>query len=303
MPEPTVDSLAPNGIVNLNDAPGALDDATFDSLFPAEPTPVVAAPQAQPTLQPGQQPTTTQPPQVAAPAAPFLKGDRSVYNTAEAATQGINQKDALIEQLRQRYALTTGIDPITGQPVGQNAPIQDSSYSANPSKYLDDLYNAAKQGGPQAYVDVQTKFLMDALQPLQPLMQRMAREQAVQTLSSEIKDAATFIGSSGYQKALDANPELKDAIAVAESDMKWHSRLPGLYKLAYLTGQGLQLPEILKAQASQTPTQTNPVQHRPTAQSTTSAMPTQTAKPSFKNLEGIRAVIADAEARGVKLEF
>src|SRR5271170_2152219 len=142
------------GTVDLSDAPAGLDDSTFDSLFPSDGRNAVTAPQAQPQVQQtvqSQQPVVTQAQpaaQVTSPAnQPFIKGDKSVYNTAEAAIQGINQKDALIETLRQRYALTTGIDPITGQPVTQsNTPIvpQVPDYNQDPRLYMQDLYKAAQ---------------------------------------------------------------------------------------------------------------------------------------------------------------
>lgn len=310
MAEPTLDQIAPGGVVQLNNAPGGLDDATFDSLFPAEPSQTQSVQQttAQPVTQQTQQTQTTQPVTQPTQNDFFLKGDHSVYKTAEEAAQGINQKDALIEQLRQRYALTTGIDPITGKPVAaQGQPQEAVDYYQQPDQYLDALYNAAKKGGPEAYRDVQAKFLFDALKPLQPVIQKAARDQALESLATEIPGTKGFVGTVPYTKALDLNPELKQAISISESDQRFHSRLPGLYKLAYLTAQGMQLPELLKAQASQTqtPTQTQtqgqPV--RTTVQQTTSSPATQAARPSFKTIEGIRAVIADMEGRGVKLDI
>lgn len=304
MPEPTLDQIAPNGVVQLQDAPQSLDDATFDSLFPAEssqPVAPAAQPQtAQPVQQPVQQPTQDQ---------LFLKGDRSVYKTAEDAVRGINEKDAVIEQLRQRYALTTGIDPITGRPVGPQGQTQESvDYYQQPDQYLDALYSAAKKGGPEAYRDVQAKFLFDALKPLQPVIQKAARDQAVESLATEIPAAKAFVGTPNYSKALEVNPELKQAILLSESDQRFHSRLPGLYKLAYLTAQGMQMPELLKAQAqTQTTTQTVQTQGTPvrtTLQATTpSPSTTQAAPPSFKTIDGIRSVIRDMEAKGVKLDL
>ncbi len=38
MPEPTLDQIAPGGVIQLQGSPAGLDDATFDSLFPAEPS-------------------------------------------------------------------------------------------------------------------------------------------------------------------------------------------------------------------------------------------------------------------------
>ena len=309
MSDPTLDQVAPGGIVNLNNAPSPIDDATFDSLFPADGTSQVTAPQA-PQNQPGQ-PTAPSAPAAPnapapAPSAPFIKGSKSVYNTAEAAVEGINAKDALIEQLRTRYALTTGIDPITGQPVqAQNTPPQNNNYYENPQKYLDDLYKAAKEGGPQAYRDVQAQFMLDTLSPLTPMINRMAREEAIGKVSTEIKDVASVIGTPAYQAALDANPDLKEAINTAESDFRFHSRLPGLYKIAYFTSKGTQLPEILRANATQVTPNLNsqPQNIRPTAQPSTPAPPQRTAPPSLRTIEGIRATIADAESRGAKLDF
>lgn len=301
MSDLNIDQVAPGGKVNLSDAPAGLDDATFDSLFPAEPAPVAIAPSQEPAPAPIAAPQIDQPVQ---PGQPYLKGNSSVYNSPEAAVEGINQKDALIENLRQRYALTTGVDPITGQPIGQQVPKeQPLDYYNSPDKYMDDLYAAAKTGGPNAYRDVQAKFLMDTLKPMQPMMQRIAREQAVQAASQDIKEVGGYIGTQQYNQALDSVPELKQAIQTSESDYRFHDRLPGLYKIAYLTGQGQQLPAILKAQAA-TQTQNSPAPPRPTMQPSTPALPTQSAvKPTFKNAAGIKAYIAEAEAKGAKLDF
>lgn len=305
-----IDRIAPGGVVQLNQAPAGLDDATFDSLFPAEPASVTVAPAQQTQAQPGAQPTQTSQTQQPVATTPqsqdfFLKGNDSVYKTSEEAIKGINEKDIQIKTLRQRYALTTGIDPITGQPVGQMSPQQESSYVDNPTKYLEDLYTAAKGGRPEDYRDVQTKFIFDSVSPLRPLLQKLAKDQAASEAGVEIKGMPEFIGSPNYQKALDNNPELKQAISVGEQDHRFHSRLPGLYKLAYLTAQGMQLPELLKAQATQSQTTAQPTQPvRTTVQpTTTSRSTTQTASPSFKTVEGIKAIIADAEARGVSLNF
>lgn len=309
-----LDRIAPGGVVQLQNAPAGLDDATFDSLFPAESASVTVAPAQQVTAQPGTQQTQTTQTQPAPTTTQtqdqfFLKGDRSVYKSLEEATKGVNEKDTIIEQLRQRYALTTGIDPITGQPVGQQTQPAQSDYFQNPSKYLDDLYSAAKAGGPEAYRDVQAKFMMDTLKPLQPILQKAARDQAATEVSNDpvtpIKGVNEFLTSPAYQKALDSNPELKQAISVGETDFRFHSRLPGLYKLAYLTAQGMQLPELLRAQATQTQTTTQSTQPvRTTVQPTTASRSTTTAaNPSFKTIDGIKATIADMEARGVTLNF
>lgn len=302
MSEPTLDQIAPGGVVNLQ---SGLDDATFDSLFPAD-TSHVIQPVQQATAQPDAQPT--QP--VQQTNQPFLRGEKSLYNSSEDAVRGINEKDVLIEQLRQRYALTTGIDPITGKPVVANGQPQDTvDYYQQPDRYLDDLYNAAKKGGPEAYRDVQGKFLFDALKPLQPVLQKAARDQAVEALGLEIPNAKVFVGTPNYTKTLETNPQLKEAIVISEQDARFHSRLPGLYKLAYLTAQGMQLPDLLKAQATQTTTsqQTQVTQNQPVRTTVTATTPSPStspaARPSFKTIEGIRAYIQEAEGRGAKLDL
>jgi hypothetical protein len=320
-----LDQIAPGGVINLDKSPAALDDATFDSLFPADGTSSVLQPvqQVAQTAQPDKTQQTQQIQQTQSDATQtqqtdndfFLKGEHSVYKTREDSVRGINEKDAVIEQLRQRYALTTGIDPITGKPVvATGQPQAETDYFNNPAQYLDDLYNAAKKGGPEAYRDVQAKFIFDAVKPLQPILQKAAKDQAISTLGTEIQGVDKFIGSPAYTRALDANPELKQAISVGETNSSFHSRLPGLYKLAYLTAQGMQLPELLKANASQTQTtqsttqqQAQPVrqtqQVRTTVQPTTANKPQVTAQPTFRTLEGIKATIAAAEAAGATLDF
>ncbi|HXQ36006.1 MAG TPA: hypothetical protein VN843_18465, partial [Anaerolineales bacterium] len=80
-----------------------------------------------------------------------------------------------------------------------------------------------------------------------------------------------------------------------------------LYKLAYLTAQGMQLPELLRAQATQTQTPSTQVQQnqqvRTTVQPQTPSVATQTTPPSFKTIDGIRSVIREMEAKGVKLDL
>jgi hypothetical protein len=299
----TLEQVAPGGVIQLTNPPAALDENSFDDLFPANgqkpATPAAQPQQAQPVQQ-------TQTPAAQQQDQFFLKGDNSVYKTQEEAVKGLNIKDQQLNELRQRYALITGIDPLTGKPVAPNeAPQAEMDYFQNPNQYLEDLYKAAQKGGPEAYRDVQAKFIYDSVKPLQPILQKAARDQAVQSLTTELPGAANFVGTPAYNQALEGNPELKQAISVGETDHRFHSRLPGLYKLAYLTSQGMQVPELLKAQAkTQTPQQqqvTQPV--RTTVVPTTPAAARPTTPPSFKTIDGIKAIIADAEGRGARLDF
>src|SRR5882757_8785431 len=100
MPEPTLDSIAPGGVVQLTQSPAGLDDATFDSLFPAEPSqPLQPVQQATATQGTQQTQQTQQPVTQQTQNDFFLKGDKSVYKSKEDAVRGLNEKDSLIEQL------------------------------------------------------------------------------------------------------------------------------------------------------------------------------------------------------------
>jgi len=300
-----VDQIAPNGIVQLGETPGGID-ATFDSMFATDSN----APAAQPQQQ---QVATQQPPvqqQVAQPQTPaqqefFIKGDQSVYKTHEDAVRGLNEKDGLVKTLRERYALVTGIDPITGRPV-ENAiqsqpPVLD--YTQNPSKFMEDLYSAAKGGQADNYVAVQQKLVMDTLKPVAPLIQDLVRTKAINEVSKENAEASKFFGSEQFSQTMNSLPELKQAIGAAETDSRYYSQLPGLYKLAYLAGQAMNIKSVLQQQASQTPPPVlQPV--RTSAQPSTPGLPSPqaVARPNLGTIEGIREVIRQGEARGFKQE-
>src|SRR5271166_354558 len=237
-----LDKVAPGGVVQLHDAPGSLDDEAFDSMFPAEPR-QLQTPVQQTVVQPaGTTPQSQTQEQIDAQNQYYLKADKTVYKTADEAIKGINHKDeiiardkATIEQLRQRYVLTTGIDPITGQPVGQpqQTNAQSLDYSRNPDKYLDDLAKAAQGGKPSDYAQVQGKFIDDRLAPLAPLIAQVARQQAITEASKINPEIGKFVGTEQYDKTMQYNPDLANAIATAEQNSQFHSRLPGLYKLAH----------------------------------------------------------------------
>jgi len=307
----SIDTLAPGGVVQLQNAPAGLDDATFDSLFPTNPAPLATPPAQQATPPVGNQAppaaAQTTPPAAQQPPAnePFIKGNTSVYKTAEDAVRGINEKDILIDQLRTRYALTTGIDPVTGKPLTPQSQPEILDYTQNPKQYLEDLYSAASKNDPAAYAAVQQKLVMDTLKPVQPIIAQTVKSQAVQAVSSENPAIGDFVKSTALQVTLDANPDLKTAITTAENDSRFYSRLPGLYKLAYFANQGMQLPELMKAKTPPLPNPqtTQPAQVRTTTPQTTLAPGQVAAKPSFSNIAGIKAVIADMEGKGVKLDF
>jgi hypothetical protein len=268
---------------------------SWDELFPPDSS---GAQQADNSQKGDQQPPAVQAP--AQPVAPVPAAFElrtktgSVYKSQEDAIKGIEHKDALIEQLRHRYILERGVDPLTGQPV-QLAPVQQTAnYMTDPKRYYTDLVSAAQKNDPDAVWKAQTQLIFDALQPLAPVMANLAKQQAVESLSSSIKDIREFLGSENYSSALKEVPDLKDAIERAEQDYTLHAKLPGLYKVAYQVSQGLRLPEILKSQPTTT---TQPV--RPTTAPTTLPPPQSGAQPNLTGNEARKALISQMEASGV----
>jgi hypothetical protein len=281
-----------NGGVNLQDSPVSLDNRTLDELFPAEPVTTVATIAASnpgnvtPSAVPVTTPATTD--------EPFLKGSESVYKTREAAQRGLDEKDSLIKQLRQSYSLATGVDPITKQPINAIAPQGNESYVLNPKKYVDDLQSAKS---PEQLAKVQQKFVFDTFQPIAPAISSMTKNAAIKQVADNIPDFGNFYGSQDYKATLDANPDLKEAVEMAESDISYHPRLAGLLKLTYLTNKGMQLPELLKrATTPQTQTTT-----RTTVTPSTTApaeYTTSNEAPSLENSAGRKAIIDRFEKSG-----
>lgn len=282
-----------SGEVDLSDAPTG--DLTLDALFPPEPsdTPTTATPAA-----PADPAAMTPAPATQAPAQtvdePFIKSGNIVYKTREAAIEGISKKDALIEQMRTRYVLATGIDPITGQPVGTSSATPNRNYTQDSDAYVKDFYSALNSGKSSNVRDVQAKFVMDMLEPFAPLLQQTARESALKQFESEVPSGRQFIGSAEYNEALAAEPDLKDAIALSESDPKFASRLPGYYRLAYRVSQGIRLPEIIKAQTAPKPNTPAPV--RTSTPATTPALTEPATAPNLSTKEGRKAIIEQFES-------
>jgi hypothetical protein len=244
----------------------AISQNALDELFPADPAPAPQAPVTPPVVAESV-PVTPQAPPIA-PNEPYLKASTgTVYNTREAAEQGIAQKDAVIEQLRQRIALATGIDPLSERPVAAVGPQGNKNYMTDPDSYTDALKGAHN---PRELADVQSKFVMDVFQPLAPAITSVSREQAFSKVKAEIPEFSNFYGSTDYKATLDTVPDLKEAIETAEGDIRYHTRLPQLLKVAYLVNQGRKLPELLKQVQPATP---NPTPVRPTNVPSTSVPP------------------------------
>jgi hypothetical protein len=109
----------------------------------------------------------------------------------------------------------------------------------------------------------------------------MTKNAAIKQVADALPDFGAFYGGAEYKATLEANPDLKEAVEMAESDIAFHPRLAGLLKLTYLTNKGMQLPELLKKAAApqtQAPvrsTQT-PTTPAPTEYTTSNEAPTLT---------------------------
>lgn len=285
----------PNAIdgVDLSDAPGG--DLTLEALFPPEPSETPTTAQASPAEPAAPDPAPAAQPPAPAADEPFIRGSKTVYKTRDAAIEGLNQKDSLIDQLRTRYVLATGVDPITGQPIGTTASAPASKdYTQQPDAYVKDFYSALNSGQPAQLRDVQAKFVLDMLQPFAPLLQQTAKESALKQFESEIPNGRQFVGSLDYEQALSAEPDLRDAIALSESDPKFASRLPGYYRLAYRVSQGIKLPDIIKAQTAPKPN--TPASVRTSTPATTPALTEPAPTPNLSTREGRKAIIEQFES-------
>jgi len=264
-PNPTPpDASQVSGSNFLADAP--FGDLSFSELFPPEGATTPAA---------GQTPTPPVQPAVTPPEETFFikTGTGTVYKDRDSAIKGIEEKDRVIEQLRQRSALEHGVDPITNQPVhlpsGPGSPQAPSNYLQSRGQYLKDLASAVTSQDGDAYFNAQAKFVTDLLAPVIPVITSFAKQQAVAQVGTEFKDFGDFLTSDAYKQTLMDVPDLKQAIETAEGDPILAARLPGYYRLAYLASQGRRLPELLK-EASKPP---SPQPGRPTIGASTMTPP------------------------------
>lgn len=282
----------------LDEAPGG--DLLFDELFPAtDGTDAATTPQTEkPVAAPVTEPQATPKDEI------FLKGEKSVYKTAEAAVEGLNKKDALIDQLRQRYISEHGIDPVTNERVPTQQDQVGESYLQKPQRYFEDLVKNVNEQNAQGYMETQQKLIADTLAPYGPLLSSLGRQQALQVAEEKAVGVGKFVGSEEYTTVLQDSPKLKQAIEFSEADPRTPPNdLAELYSIAYWSSLGRRTPELLKAQADKAPAST-PQTVQPTLSSSTQTPPTPGASPSISSSEGRKAIIAEAERRGVdKLQW
>lgn len=259
MPEPAATS-------DPNTIPGG--DIPFDQLFGNDPDTSSTAGPANPTA--ATQTTTTAQPAAASPTQPttptweLRNSDGTInYRSPEAAIQGIEHKDTIIQQLRDKYKAVTGQDPLKPQPVEP----QQVSYLQDPNKFAEDLAAAAKEGNAQKYTQTQIKLFDEYLGPVKPLIQEFARTRAQAQVTSEIKEFEPFRISEDFKKTLERNPALANAIQGAEANPQYYGQLPELYRLAYQSHVASRVPELVQAAQQAAATQTA----RPTQTTTTTS--------------------------------
>lgn len=277
----------------LDEAPGG--DLLFDELFPAtDGTDAATTPQ---TEKPAAAPVTE--PQATPKDEIFLKGEKSVYKTAEAAVEGLNKKDALIDQLRQRYISEHGIDPVTNERVPTKQDQASTSYLEQPQRYFEDLVKNVNKQDAAGYMETQQKLIADTLAPYGPLLSTLGRQQALTIAEEKAVGVNKFVGSEEYSTVLQDSPKLKQAIEMSEADPRTPPNdLAELYSIAYWSSLGRRTPELLKAQAEKAPAST-PQAARPTLSSTTQTPPAPGTAASIATSDGRKAIIEEAERRGV----
>lgn len=296
---PTNPAPGSNGsIIDLAGAPGA--DVSFDDLFPIDPD-NVGAPQAQIGTIPPAVPQAT-PPQPEF----FIKGQKSVYKTAEDAVRGLDTKDALIEQYRS-FLQTQGVDPNTLQstrtPAAQpQTPPPPTSYLEKRGRLYQELSAAVGKQDPLAYEqsieNFQEEYFNARIGPVIPLLAEVSRQKAIRQVAQEVPDFPTFITSEDYRTTLERVPVLKDAINNAENNFSQASQLPQLYQLAYLANQGSRRPEAVPVvQPTNAPP---PIANRPTSTPSSLTPPQPGVAPDLRTTEGRKTLIRDAEARGIQ---
>jgi len=310
MSEPTNTAPAPAPQFSgdlLADAPGG--DALFSDLFPTDQgiPPTTGEPTTPASPAPQAAPSPAAPTPQSAPDYFLRNADGTVvYKTQEEAVRGLEHKDAIIQQLRERYILERGVDPLTNQPIRlpdtSQGPQVPASYTQNQRQFLQDLVQAADKADGDAYFRTHAKLVYDLLSPLAPVIAGFAKQQAVEQLGQQFTDFRGFLQSPVYAQVLRDAPDLKQAIEIAESDPMLAQRLPQLYGLAYRAGQGYRVSELLEKAKTANPTQPG----RPTTESRTATPPTP-AGPGVTSIaealgtsEGRKAIIEQFESQGLQ---
>lgn len=288
------------GHIDLSGAPGA--DTSFDDLFPPE-----GPPAAQPQAVQG----TTPPQTPQAPPQPFLKAGESVYNTAEDAAKGLEHKDALVARYRA-FLADQGFDPNELKPREVQPPTPPSTpskykYLGNGKQYYTDLAKAADRTNPnpEAYEAITRQYQQEVFDsmyaPYAPLMAETARQRAIRQVSTDIPNFQAFLESPEFKKTTESIPLYKDMLELGENNPEASKRLPEVYRMIYLTHQGLTRQQTPSNPAPSAPPVT------PTARPTTTMTPSSLTPPApgvdtrlwTTNKDARKQLLEDGKARGI----
>lgn len=275
---------------NFDDAPGG--DLDLNSIFSFDESTLRPDAPANPVTPEPAQPVTPVVPDPA-DAEPFLTtATGTVYRTREDAIKGTEHKDALLDQTRQKLLELTGEDPLKRKEQPSN---QIPNYVTDPKRYFDDLDAAMKTNDQAKVMGVQQKFVLDTISPYAPMLQDVARSNAIGAVTRDVPDFTQFLGSEEYNKTLESFPLLKNSIEIAESNPQASADLAQLYRMAHDVSSGRNLPRIVQEQ-QRAPA---PVAARQTVSSTPIA-PSPQAPPAPRTpQERWKQTIEEMDAKGI----
>lgn len=276
-------------------------DADWGELFGDEPQ------GAQPSEPQAVETTPTEPaPAVAAPEpTPTPRRDEffvATYRTKEATESAIQEKDRLINDLRGKVIALAGVDPLRKGSNGEPQPRSETSYLQDPDRYAQDLTEAANRKNYRDYAAAQARLIDEVVASryghLLPVMEKVGRQEALDSVVDEIPTFRDFLKSEDYSKTLDESPALKRAIQASETNPQFQSDLPELYKLAYKANLANKTPELVRGSANPAPTPT-PRMPMSSQRLTPPAPSAQAAKPAMNTSAGRQQLMRELEAKGV----
>lgn len=282
------------------------ESITNSNVISAEPTtpPVEPAPQA--------------PAPAPEPAKFELKTSTgTVYKTIEDTVKGIETKDRTIDQLRSMLAAVTGEDPLSksGIKPGQTtAPSKPVSYLQDDVRFAQDLTQAAEVGQKtndwKAYRNTLGQLMYEVVQsavgPYIPVVQKVGRQEALESVARDIPEFRNFYGTKEYQEVLEKRPKLASYIQTLEGNPTMQEDLAEQFRDVWNEHQVKKLAELAAhpAPVSQNPTPRMPIpvsrtpdfKHEPNDGMRRQA---PAAKPSLATPEGRKAIIEELERRGL----
>lgn len=291
-----------------SDAEGRLVEPSIEAAPETLETPEAAPAPQEPEVQPS---VTTTPQGTPSPAAKTVQDEFFVatYRTKEAAQQAITEKDRLIDDLRAKVIAIAGVDPLNRRSAAE--PQASQSYLNNPSRYAKDLTDAATSGKYDNYVRAQAQLVDELIQTkyghILPRVEKLGRQEAVDSVASQNPAFREFYGSEDYHKALDRHPKLKEAIQTAEGRPDLQADyLPDMYQTVWDVSVGLKASELVNGGPKAPPTQSTPrMPMTPSSRPSLNVPDNRSPQaghsgPDLSTSAGRKALIADMESRGIK---